>query len=82
LRRAPVAGPLIRPSATFSPLARGEGKASQDCFYFSDADVRKTRDGDAVASYRIVRVNNVEVYENLDGVLETILAALERRETW
>jgi very-short-patch-repair endonuclease len=32
--------------------------------------------------YRIVRVNNVEVYENLDGVLETILAALERRETW
>jgi very-short-patch-repair endonuclease len=32
--------------------------------------------------YRIARVNNVEVYENLDGVLETILAALEHRETW
>ncbi len=32
--------------------------------------------------YRIVRVNNVEVYESLDDVLETILAALERRETW
>jgi very-short-patch-repair endonuclease len=32
--------------------------------------------------YRIVRVNNVEVYENLDGVLETIFAALERCETW
>jgi very-short-patch-repair endonuclease len=42
--------------------------------------VRKTRDGDAVASYRIVRVNNVEVYENLDGVLETILAALDPAE--
>jgi very-short-patch-repair endonuclease len=33
-------------------------------------------------AYRIVRVNNVEVYENLDGVLETILAALEHRQTW
>ena len=31
--------------------------------------------------YRVVRVLNAEVYENLDGVLETILAALERRET-
>jgi hypothetical protein len=77
-----IASPLIRPSATFSPLSRGEGKASQDCGYFSDADARRTRDGDEVARLRIVRANNVEVYENLDGVLETILAALERRETW
>ena len=32
--------------------------------------------------YRVLRVHNVEVYENLDGSLETILAALENRETW
>lgn len=33
------------------------------------------------AGYRVVRSNNVEVYENIDGVLETILAALEGRES-
>jgi very-short-patch-repair endonuclease len=32
--------------------------------------------------YRVIRVQNVEVYENLDGVLETILAALENRESY
>jgi len=31
--------------------------------------------------YRIVRVGNDEVYRNMDGVLETILAALQRRST-
>ncbi|HMN71278.1 MAG TPA: DUF559 domain-containing protein [Rhodoblastus sp.] len=31
--------------------------------------------------YRVLRFWNAEIYENLDGVLETILAALERRET-
>jgi very-short-patch-repair endonuclease len=30
--------------------------------------------------YRIVRANNVEVYEKLDDVLETILAALDPGE--
>jgi very-short-patch-repair endonuclease len=29
----------------------------------------------------IIRVVNAEVYRNIDGVLETILAALERRST-
>ena len=29
--------------------------------------------------YRIARVGNDEVYRNIEGVLETILAALERR---
>lgn len=29
--------------------------------------------------YRMLRVNNGEVYEDMDGVLETILAALEKR---
>ena len=32
--------------------------------------------------YRVLRAYNAEVYENLDGVLETILATLEKRETW
>ena len=50
-------------------------------------DDERAQDGgrDAVMNLqglRIVRVNNVEVYESLDDVLETILAALERRETW
>ncbi|HEY1943616.1 MAG TPA: DUF559 domain-containing protein [Roseiarcus sp.] len=31
--------------------------------------------------YRIVRVVNDEVYRNMDGVLETILAAMERRSS-
>ena len=31
--------------------------------------------------YRVVRFQNVETVDNLDGVLETILAALERRDT-
>jgi very-short-patch-repair endonuclease len=30
---------------------------------------------------RVVRVTNDEVHRNLDGVLETILAAIERRLT-
>jgi very-short-patch-repair endonuclease len=33
------------------------------------------------AGYRVLRFTNTEVYENLDGVLETILAKLERRDT-
>jgi very-short-patch-repair endonuclease len=33
------------------------------------------------AGYRVLRVTNAEIYENLHGVLETILAALERRDT-
>jgi very-short-patch-repair endonuclease len=31
--------------------------------------------------YRVARFGNDEVYRNIEGVLETILAALERRET-
>ncbi|MGO9774738.1 MAG: endonuclease domain-containing protein [Roseiarcus sp.] len=31
--------------------------------------------------YRIARVANDEVYRNMDGVLETILAMIERRST-
>jgi very-short-patch-repair endonuclease len=31
--------------------------------------------------YRVVRFHNDEVYRNIDGVLETILVALERRST-
>jgi very-short-patch-repair endonuclease len=31
--------------------------------------------------YRIARFGNDEVYRNIEGVLDTILAALERRET-
>ena len=31
--------------------------------------------------YRVLRFNNVEIFENMEGVLETVLAALERRET-
>lgn len=31
--------------------------------------------------YRVMRFRNAEVYEEMDGVIETILAALERRET-
>ena len=29
--------------------------------------------------YRVLRVGNLDIYENLDGVLETILAALNHR---
>ena len=32
--------------------------------------------------YRILRVLNADVYDNLDSVLETIRATLERRDTW
>jgi very-short-patch-repair endonuclease len=31
--------------------------------------------------YRVTRFRNDEVYRNIEGVLETILAALERRQT-
>jgi very-short-patch-repair endonuclease len=31
--------------------------------------------------YKIVRVQNADVYENLDSVLEHLLAALEKRES-
>ena len=31
--------------------------------------------------YEVLRFHNIEIYENLDGVLETILAALEGRTT-
>lgn len=33
------------------------------------------------AGFRVLRVANDEVFHNLDGVKETILTALERRET-
>ncbi len=33
------------------------------------------------AGYRIARFVNHEVYGNIEGVLDTILAALERRST-
>jgi very-short-patch-repair endonuclease len=32
------------------------------------------------AGYRVVRFHNAEVFENMDSVLETILAKLERRD--
>jgi very-short-patch-repair endonuclease len=31
--------------------------------------------------YRVVRVQNIDVFENPEGVLETILCALEQRST-
>ena len=31
--------------------------------------------------YRVIRVQNIDVFENLEGVLETILCALEQRST-
>ena len=31
--------------------------------------------------YRVTRFHNDEVYRNIDGVLDTILAVLERRRT-
>jgi very-short-patch-repair endonuclease len=31
--------------------------------------------------YRMTRFHNDDVYRNIDGVLDTILAALERRRT-
>jgi very-short-patch-repair endonuclease len=31
--------------------------------------------------YRVVRFHNDEVYRNIEGVLDTIIAALERRQT-
>jgi very-short-patch-repair endonuclease len=34
------------------------------------------------AGYEILRITNAEIYEHIDFVLETILAALERRATW
>jgi very-short-patch-repair endonuclease len=36
----------------------------------------------ADAGYRILRVTNAEVFDKIEAVLETILAALERRGTW
>jgi len=35
----------------------------------------------ADAGYRVVRVTNAEVFASVEGVLETILAALEGRGT-
>ncbi len=35
----------------------------------------------SLRGYRIVRVANDDVYRNMDGVLETILATIERRST-
>ena len=32
--------------------------------------------------YRILRVANAEIFDGIEAVLETILAVLERRETW
>jgi very-short-patch-repair endonuclease len=41
-------------------------------------DLRREADlGDL--GYRILRVQNIDVFENLEGVLETIMAALEDR---
>ena len=31
--------------------------------------------------YRVLRFRNAEVYEEMDGVMETVLAALEERTT-
>jgi very-short-patch-repair endonuclease len=42
-------------------------------------DARRTAFLEA-QGYRIMRVHNVEIFENLNGVLETILARLERRD--
>jgi very-short-patch-repair endonuclease len=43
----------------------------------------KRRDAFLLAhGYRVLRVRNGEVYEETDNVLETILAALEKRDTW
>ena len=33
------------------------------------------------AGYRVVRFTNEEIYRAMDGVVETVLAALERRDT-
>jgi len=34
------------------------------------------------AGFRVLRIANDDVFHNLDGVKETILASLEQRETW
>ena len=50
----------------------------------SEAELRRDAIRSALMAeqgYRNVRVQNVEVFENIEGVLETILAALQRRTT-
>jgi very-short-patch-repair endonuclease len=42
-------------------------------------DVRRTASLNE-AGYRVARFSNAEIFENIEGVLETILARLERRE--
>jgi very-short-patch-repair endonuclease len=42
-------------------------------------DARRTAFIEA-QGHRVLRVHNVETFENMDGVLETILATLERRD--
>jgi very-short-patch-repair endonuclease len=51
----------------------------------TDAELASDRRREAMlraAGYEILRVTNAEIYAHIDFVLETILAALERRATW
>ena len=54
--------------ATHSTDAEIAGDARRSAFF-------------AERGYRILRFQNVEIFENMAGVLNTILAALEQRET-
>ncbi|MGP8232867.1 MAG: endonuclease domain-containing protein [Methylovirgula sp.] len=45
------------------------------------ADARRS-DFLADAGFRVLRVTNAEVFDSIESVLETILAALKRRGTW
>ena len=50
----------------------------------TDAELRRDRSREAFlenAGYTVLRVTNAEVFENIAGVLESILARLERRST-
>jgi very-short-patch-repair endonuclease len=42
------------------------------------ADARRTRDLERMG-YRVFRVHNTDIYENLDGVLDGLLAFIEER---
>ncbi len=44
------------------------------------ADLRRTAFLEA-QGYQVIRFQNAEIFENIEGVLETILARLEGRET-
>ena len=48
----------------------------------SDGELARDRERERIiqsCGYHVLRFTNAEVYENLDGVLETILASLEHR---